>query len=267
MIVSPSGRFCRALPLLGWLAAFAALTALTQIGGVIFAVSHIAGHRWHLGRAARASLFCVFYLLAMFVAVPRLAPFFGREALACVDGDHPYRAQSIFYCATGRNYVRPPVKAHLSRIADDLAVRFPGTVVTYLDAGFPFADGFPLPPHLSHRDGRKLDLALFYRDRDPGGAWPIGYWALTPPATSTTPACARDGLFRWNMAWLQPLLPVHQLDVERTRALIQAITATKPQKIFLEPHLVRSLQLEGKGLLFAGCHAARHDDHVHVQWP
>ena len=29
-----------------------------------------------------------------------------------------------------------------------------------LDGGFPFLDGFPLLPRLSHDDGRKLDLAF-----------------------------------------------------------------------------------------------------------
>lgn len=35
--------------------------------------------------------------------------------------------------------------------------------ISYLDANFPFKDGFPLLPHLSHDDGRKVDIAFMYR--------------------------------------------------------------------------------------------------------
>lgn len=212
-------------------------------------------------------LFLGLYLAASTVALPRIAPHFGREALPCFAGSERHlQAQSIVYCLANRNYVRPQVKLALRDIADKMAERFPGTTVTYFDANFPFADGFPLLPHLSHKDGRKLDLALFYQGRKAGGAWPFGYWAFTQPPPRTDTPCARDGLLRWNMAWLQPLLPAHSLDDSRTRGLIETILAKTPQKILLEPHLVRRLHLEGRGILFAGCHAARHDDHVHIQW-
>jgi hypothetical protein len=264
--VSLANRLRRFLPWVTWIAVFGALSALTQLGGMVLLIAALAGHLLKLRRSVRIALFILLYALMTAVIVPKVAPYFGRTALACLSGDRHYRAQSILYCATNRNYVRPAVKAHLVEIADVMASRFPGTIVTYLDANFPFADGFPLPPHLSHKDGRKLDLALFYQAYRGGGAWPIGYWAFTTPAPGKTSACLEDGPFRWNMDWLQPILPAHRLDDERTRALLDAIIATAPQKILLEPHLVDRLQLTGRRILFAGCHAARHDDHVHVQW-
>jgi hypothetical protein len=37
------------------------------------------------------------------------------------------------------------------------------------------------------------------------------------------------------------------------------------EKVFIEPHLKNRLQLTSPKVRFQGCHAARHDDHVHVQ--
>jgi hypothetical protein len=267
MTLPVSSRSRRLLFGAGFVVVFAALTALTQIGGVVLVMAAMLARRfqwrgWRLG-----GLFCGLYLIATFQLVPAIAPLLGRVALPCNGAaGEKYRAQSAFYCITNRNYVQSKVKEALSRIADSMAKRYPGTVVTYLDANFPFADGFPLPPHLSHKDGRKLDLALYYRDRDTAGAWFLGYWAF-PDATGFVSPCKQDGFFRWNMAWLQPFLPQYELHDQRTRALIEAVLAEAPQKVLVEPHLVRRLHLDHPAIMFAGCHAARHDDHIHVQWP
>jgi hypothetical protein len=55
-----------------------------------------------------------------------------------------------------------PLLAELSREIDRA---FPGTTTLYLDGNFPFLNGFPLLPHLSHSDGRKLDIAFYYSIR------------------------------------------------------------------------------------------------------
>ena len=67
------------------------------------------------------------------------------------------------------------------------------------------------------------------------------------------------------MAWLQPLL-APRLDVARTASLIQ-VSARRAAigKILLEPHVQRRLGVSSDKLRFQGCHAARHDDHVHIQ--
>ena len=64
--------------------------------------------------------------------------------------------------------------------------KFPGTQVLALDANFPFLDGFSMFPHLSHADGRKLDVAFLYESEDGQSAFgatrsPIGYWAFEQP--------------------------------------------------------------------------------------
>lgn len=47
----------------------------------------------------------------------------------------------------------------LAALAAVLEAEAPGTRTPTHDASFPFLDGFPLPPHLSHDDGEKADLA------------------------------------------------------------------------------------------------------------
>jgi hypothetical protein len=244
----------------GFLIAFALLTGLTQIGGLVLAGAVGATRVWRLGAWKGLGLFCLLYGAATLVVVPALAPVFGRVPLSC-SGD-AYQPQSLFYCATNRHYVRPVVRQALDRVAARMSAQFPGSVVSFLDAGFPF-DLMPMPPHLSHGDGRKIDLALFYQGRDAGGVWALGYWAFPRPPART---CAKDGLFRWHMSWLQPHLPAHALDEVRTKALVAAILAEKPRRVFLEPHLVTTLGVVDDRIVFAGCHAARHDDHVHAEW-
>ena len=36
-------------------------------------------------------------------------------------------------------------------------------------------------------------------------------------------------------------------------------------KLLIEPHLKKRLKLNNKKLRYQGCHATRHDDHIHIQ--
>ncbi|HKK76486.1 MAG TPA: hypothetical protein VJ953_15505 [Saprospiraceae bacterium] len=38
----------------------------------------------------------------------------------------------------------------------------PSLRINYLDANFPFWNEFPLLPHLSHDDGKKVDISFLY---------------------------------------------------------------------------------------------------------
>ncbi len=188
--------------------------------------------------------------------VAPLASLGGRVPLPC-SGDE-LGPRSLVYCLAHRHYVRPALHDELSAVAREVAERHPGSVVRYLDAGFPFA-GLPLLPHLSHHDGRKVDLALF----GDGGS-PLGYFGYVAPDRS--PACPPRWLdLRWDFDLLQPLLAL-DLDAERTATLLRATTA-RPGigKVLLEPHLERRLGVRSSKIRFQGCGAARHDDHVHVQ--
>ena len=168
------------------------LTLLSQVGGVILWLAYGLGEtlaaRYRRSRSlVTVAAFVALYSVTSFLLLPALAPAFGRVALNCfADSRHPYAANSPLYCVLNRHYVTPGAKQVLEALSEAMARKHAGTVVSYLDGGFPLPLGIPLLPHLSHNDGRKLDLAFFYQDKtsgkaDPkGGAWFLGYWAFAP---------------------------------------------------------------------------------------
>jgi hypothetical protein len=261
-------------------ALFLGLTVLTQIGGLAYLLTLLTAHLVQKDRTRRRwvypAAFLGFYAALSFLATA-VAPLFGRTPLSCFPSDIEKLAmQSPVYCALNRHYVAPELEAVLFDLASHVDSAYPGTVTLALDANFPFIDGFPLLPHLSHDDGRNVDLAFYYRttegDYQPGRTRsPIGYWAFeTPPPGSHLPCSDRDDrlTLRWDLAWFRPFLNDYALDRERTRAAIDWLTTSGRDlgvyKIFIEPHLVQTLGLEGAAVRFQGCRAARHDDHVHV---
>jgi len=256
---------------------FAVLTLITQIGGIVFLATISVDHIWKIsGRLARLAVFLGLYAAAAVVS-HAAAPLFGRVPLPCFSGDAPLRLQSPLYCVLNRNYVTTDMLRAADALSRYMATEFPGTVTLALDANFPFLDGFPLLPHLSHNDGRKLDIAFFYQ-RKTGEALsgetrsPIGYFAFEQPNAGAPMPCAgrRDLLtFRWDLEFLQPLFPHWDLDEARTRTAVQWLSSEGREfgveKIFIEPHLAKRLAVENDIVRFQGCRAARHDDHIHFQ--
>ena len=260
---------------------FLFLSILTQIGGLAYLLALSAGRIFRrtqfTRRLATALLFLGSYA-ALSVASLFIAPVFGRTPLPCLVSDNANLAmQSPLYCVLNRQYVTPEMKQVAVDLSSHVATIYPGTLTLALDGNFPFVDGFPLLPHLSHNDGRKLDLAFYYRAADGGyirGATksPVGYWAFEEPADRADLRCddrSRLLTLRWDMQWFRPMLANHTLDRERTRAALQWLTASGRDagvsKIFIEPHLARSLNVESDIIRFQGCRAARHDDHMHIQ--
>ncbi len=236
-----------------------ALTVLTQLGGLVWIAS-----RW----ARRPLLIFVLAYAGLLGAVQVVAPMAGRVALPCFGA--PLRAQSVAYCVLMRNFVTPD----LAQVAMDAAVRvdeaFPGTVTLALDGGFPFFDGVPLLPHLSHDDGEKLDLAFHYAGADGGylpgqTRSPLGYFAFA--ALDAPEDCPPVALtLRWRMSWMQPWFAAMEVEKLRTTSLVRALLADpRVGKVFVEPPLAEAWGLSDAKLRFQGCRAARHDDHIHVQ--
>ncbi len=195
-----------------------------------------------------------------------VAPSFGRVALSCFDSGS-LQVQSWIYCTLNRNYVSPQLRVVLDETAQELDQRFPGTQTLVLDANFPFFDGFPLLPHLSHDDGEKVDLAFFYQDETGylQGATrsPIGYFAFEYGPTDCTP---KWPTLRWNFDFVQPFWRDHWLDKARNGAVLSILSSdSRVGKIFVEPHLTQSLRVAHPKIRFQGCRAARHDDHIHFQ--
>ncbi|MDX2282794.1 MAG: hypothetical protein NW241_01470 [Bacteroidia bacterium] len=260
-----------------------ALTVLTQTGGLVYLASWPLriwpGKRIRMPLARRVwnlTAFLLLYLLTSLLIVPLAAPLAGRVPLPILERGHvePLRAYT-WLC--NRHYVRPVLRDAVLGVAARLNNQYPGTQLYYLDAGFPFFDGFPLLPHLRHDDGRKLDLAFCYLDvrtGRPAAGSPalLGYGVCEEPRTGethTARACAEAG--HWQYSLLGRMLPAwrkqaFQFDPERTAALVSHFAAHPDiGKIFLEPHLRTRMRLSSDKVRFHGCRAVRHDDHLHVQ--
>lgn len=238
------------------------LTILSQIGGIAWAIALLFRGRRMVGFLL---IFGAIYT-ALWIGVRFTAPAMGRVAVPCIDnGPTRARAQSPLFCVLNRTYVTPEMAQTLDTLAAHMHAQFPGTRTRILDAGFPFL-GVPLLPHLSHDDGTKADLSFWYE----GGNWrsPVGYWAFEQPRPTVANLCDSDGSsLRWGMSWLQPFMRDLALDETRTREALTWLNANLPDtgKIFVEPHLLDRLGLDGDKLRFQGCNAARHDDHIHIQ--
>lgn len=256
---------------------FLLLTLLTQIGGVVFLASIGAARLLGISRRLTISvIFLGLYGVAT-MATQAAAPFFGRVPLSCFGADRTLEVRSPLFCVLNRNYVTPAMHRAANALADHMVLAFPGTVTVALDANFPFLSGFPLLPHLSHNDGRKLDIAFYYRDEkgemvDGGSRSPIGYFAFEQPHANAPLPCAdrNDTLtFRWDLDMLQPFFADWILDETRTSAAVRWLSSQGRQfgveKIFIEPHLAKRLAVENDTVRFQGCRAARHDDHIHFQ--
>ena len=192
----------------------------------------------------------------------------GLVQLPC-DEASMLRPASPRYCAgDGKHWVTPTARAVLEAVTARFTRAHPGSAITYMEASWPSGIR-PMPPHLSHGDGRQVDIALFHLDRagKPLARPPTqsGYGAFEPPrpgeprpcAAVTRPANNEDPPA--NRGW--------QLDEARNRTLIQALLDDpRVARILIEPHLEQRLGFAGHPKMrFPGCHAMRHDSHIHVE--
>lgn len=262
---------------------FLLLTVLTQIGGLVYVINFSTyafinkriNNQW-LRRGCKLGSFILFYLIATFIIVPALAKPFGRVQLP-VSTTGNLRPLTFLTCLLNRSYVRKDLKAVALSVAGEMNRKYPGTVVNYLDANFPFFKGFPLFPHLSHNDGRKLDLAFCYKDKQSlqetnEAPSPIGYGICEEPTATeknTADFCAQKGY--WQYSFLKGVVPQGNKDdflfyPQKTKDLVELFANdNRIGKIFIEPHLQTRLHITSNKIRFHGCRAVRHDDHIHVQ--
>lgn len=262
---------------------FVVLTMLTQIGGLVYVIN-FATYRFinrtinkaWLRRSCKLGSFILLYLIASFLIVPVLAKPFGRERMPITTTNH-LSPLNFLTCLLNRNYVKKELKEVAYQVAEEINKTYPGTVVNYLDANFPFFNGFPLFPHLSHNDGRKLDLAFCYKDshtlqQTNEAPSPIGYGICEEPGATeknTAAFCAQKGY--WQYSFLKHVVPQgskadYLFYPQKTKALVELFASdSRIGKIFIEPHLQTRLHITSSKIRFHGCRAVRHDDHIHVQ--
>ena len=273
----------RTLKLIFKIIIFILLTLLTQVGGIFYLISFITYnliHGWtkkkSYQRILKFSSFLLIYCLASFTLVPFTAGLLGRVQLP-LTATNNLQPLNILTYLLNRNYVRKELRQTVFEVAAKMNNQFPGTIINYLDAGFPFFDGFPLLPHLSHSDGKKLDLSFCYIDIHTGketNTCPsfIGYGICEEPLPneqSTTDLCATSGHWQYNL--LRAITPQGNktnflLASNKTSVLITLFAShISVGKIFMEPHLKKRFNLTSDKIRFQGCRAVRHDDHIHIQ--
>ncbi len=248
------------------------LTGVTQIGGIVYVLSMVITKRspWN-SKYKTWVIFIGVYVIATFLITPWLAPFFGRECVKHTAGIAPTNYMTVVF---NRNYVQPKLNAVLAQAEEEL--RGTGIKICYLDANFPFINTFPLLPHLSHNDGKKIDLSMIYETKD-GELTNTqksrsGYGVFEDPKSNEynqIEKCLNGGYIQYDYPKYITFGRIHEhlvFSEQGTRILIKSILKTKYLgKLFIEPHLKKRMSLVDPKIRYHGCKAVRHDDHIHIQ--
>ncbi len=251
---------------------FIFLTIITQVGGVIYLISLMVAKKWH--KYLKFKILIIFlslYLIFSFLIIPSIAQIFGREKIKNSEKIKPTNYLTILL---NRNYVNPRLNKLLSKTAKELQKT--DIEIHYLDANFPFINKFPLFPHLSHNDGKKIDISFIYTSKQ--GVISnkqksiSGYGVFEEPKTNEynqTKNCLKQGYFQYDYSKYLTLGKInHELvfSEKHTKILIEKFLKNNELgKLFIEPHLKTRMNLTNKKVRFQGCRAVRHDDHIHIQ--
>lgn len=246
------------------------LTVLTFVGGVAWLIALFGQRATFWVRFGLA--YCGLSLLFLLVPFALQSKGLDEHLRISTSFQTPSTLKTPFiYRVMNRDFVSAELRSVAMDLAAHMASRFPEgpkTVTFALDGGFPLFDGFPLLPHLSHDDGDKLDLSLYWQTTNgtyipTAGTSPLGYWGY---AQGPTDCPTRWQDLRWDMPWLQALLPDLQLDPVRTKEALKWLSEDpRVGKILVEPHILASTGYSHPKIRFQGCRAARHDDHIHIQ--
>ena len=251
------------------------LTLLTQVGGLLWLLNLLTFRLVGRPKSSWTKLmsFILLYLFSTFIVVPRLAEIGGRTPLPMTKSGHLV-PHTLFTAILNRHYVKPTLKDELLRIANKINSDNHLLKLSYLDANFPFIDGFPLLPHLSHNDGRKVDLSFYYtHDSEVSNLKPSfsGYGHFVEPVEGEfhqARHCASKGYGQYDYPKYLTLGSRKDLDFDEhnTRKLVTfLVQSLLIEKVFVEPHLKTRMNLNSSKIRFQGCHSVRHDDHIHVQ--
>ena len=250
------------------------LTILTQIGGIIYLLTlFLVKKKTEKRRLKRIGIFAGLYILATFLIIPNIAPIFGREKIK--DSEF-VQAHSFFYKLANRNYVRPELNKSLEKIGKEFGTKNSGIKVNYLDANFPFIDKFPLLPHLSHNDGKKIDVSLIYENlngkltnKKPSVSGYGAYESPTKMEYDQSSFWKDKGYWQYDFPKYLTLGKINKeinFSKKGTRELSNLIVKqSEIGKLFIEPHLKKRMNLNNGKVRFHGCRAVRHDDHIHFQ--
>jgi len=253
---------------------FIFLTVATQIGGFLYIIPFLLiSNKVSKYKLKRTFFFITLYLTASFLIVPKVAPLFGRVK---IENNKNLEAHNFLTKLFNRNYVTPKMQKVLTNISLKIKKESPSLKVIYLDANFPFFNGFPLLPHLSHNDGKKIDISFIYQtekgintNAKPSNS---GYGIFVAPKNNEnnqTNICKKKGFWQYDFTQYFTFGSFHsdlKISEKATKNLIiQILKEDAISKIFIEPHLKNRLNLRNSKIRFHGCGAVRHDDHIHFQ--
>lgn len=183
------------------------LTILTQVGGIIYLclipffnfIKKKLSNKY-LGLIIKNAAFIITYSVISFLIVPVVAKQLGRVPLPL--NSKTLKPVTVLTYICNRHYVKPALKKLLINSASLINKKYDGVVTYYLDANFPFINKFPLFPHLSHNDGKKVDLAFYYTNKNISkqkhkSPSPIGYGVGIQPTlkeVNTAAYCTKQGI-------------------------------------------------------------------------
>lgn len=249
-------------------------TIITQVGGLLYLGAIFIAPRININfKFKRLSTFVVLYFFASFTIIPVLAHIGHRERIKHYSHIKPVNYLTVIL---NRNYVTPKMNGMLAKISNELSSKKVDIQLRYLDACFPFFNGFPLLPHLSHYDGKKIDFSLVYQNQKGEmvneSKSVSGYGVFEEPLNSEfnqTVYCKNKGYGQYDFSKYLTLGKINEelkFSLSGTKALLEILLRQKEvQKIFIEPHLANRMKMKHPKIRFQGCNAVRHDDHIHVQ--
>ena len=253
---------------------FIMLTVLSQIGGLIYLVALFLKWKFKIkSTLIFVLLFLGLYGLISALLVPLIAGQLGRTPLKHTEIIKPTNYGTVLL---NRNYAVPEMNKILAKAESEILAANSKVQIRYLDASFPFIQGFPLIPHLSHHDGEKLDISLVYEAQDGTISHKkksfSGYGVFEYPdagEVDQAALCHKAGHERYEYSKYFRLASINQdlmYSNDGTQLLLNSLlTNASVKKVFLEPHLVQRLKFSDNRIRYHGCHSVRHDDHIHIQ--
>ena len=244
---------------------------MTQIGGFVYLLSAVISKKWNKKLKYKTLIiFTSLYFFSTFLIVPLISPVFGREKVKHSEKIKPTNYMTVLL---NRNYVRPK----LNELLNNTGKKLNGTNITihYLDANFPFIDKFPLLPHLSHNDGKKIDISLVFETKNgvisSKKKSVSGYGVFETPKSNEydqVNKCLKEN-FLYDFSKYLTFGKINKdlfFSEKGTKKLIKNILKSRDLgKVFIEPHLKNRINLKNKKIRFHGCGAVRHDDHIHLE--
>ncbi|MDG1014034.1 MAG: hypothetical protein P8O09_02370 [Flavobacteriaceae bacterium] len=247
------------------------LTVTTQIGGIVYLLSLVISKKWNKKLKFKTLIiFTSLYLFSTLLIVPLISPTFGREKVKHSEKIKPTNYMTVLL---NRNYVKPKLNKLLRKTEKKLNGK--NIEIHYLDANFPFVNKFPLLPHLSHNDGKKIDISLVYETQNgiitSKQKSVSGYGVFETPKSNEYDQinkCLKEN-FLYDFPKYLTFGKINKdlvFSEKGTKELIKNILKSRDLgKVFIEPHLKNRINLKNRKIRFHGCGAVRHDDHIHIQ--